>query len=283
MKWLTDFLQFVQHHAVLYVVAVGLISGIVTLIIEYLMKKSKKFFSTFILCFLGALIPLAISVFYPHVPEPVLSISNSDGYLKLSFFNGKFAFRNSEGMKVHVEDDVCSPVEKAYLSDSIAPLVYITILDSNDQVIYDDCSEHMESCLIGVNYGTYKVIASCDGYQKYTTTLLLTPDNKSAEVWLHKIHFIPNLKIASDLKIQVVDESGKPYRNVDVSIGYSVYTLETTLDENGIIDELFTLAEGEYLISIDENNAYGRFVINNLTDDNSTIIVPLTDSMKPGS
>ncbi len=302
MEWLgnvLDFIQdalaFIQRNKLLYLFCVAVFLGIVAMILDegqykadkhkeseerragkkQASAKRKNKIITFCLCFLAALTPLAVSMYYPFVETSDVALDEPDGYIKLSFYDGKFAYRNYVDQEVYDEDDVNSQSDRSYFEDPIAPLVYITIIDSSGQVIYDDRSEHMESCLIGINYGTYTLIASCDNYQKYTTTVALTPEEKASDVWQHKIFFVPDTEIATDIRVQVVNQEGIPYSNVKVEIGYTGYSLIEEVDENGMFDELFVLAQGEYLVYIEGSDLYGRFVINELTDDGAVIVVTL--------
>ncbi len=197
------------------------------------------------------------------------------GNLKLSFFNGRFSYRTPGGGSIYNENDVVTESERSYFSDSIAPLVYITIIDDKNSVVFDGKSEHLNSCLIQIDYGTYTLIASCDNYKKYTTTITLTPDNKKVNVWQHDIYFIPDEYVASDLKIQVIDKDGALLTNCEVSIGYTGFALIETVDETGIINELFTLSKGEYLVYIESLDLYGSFYVNESTDSDSLIVVKL--------
>lgn len=295
MEWLGYVLSFIQNNKLLYLFCVAIFLGVVSLILNegqhkadknkektekqpwknQASSKRKHIIITFCLCFLAALIPLAVSMYYPFVETSDVAADEPDGYIKLSFYDGKFAYRNYVGQEVYDENDVNSPSDRSYFEDPIAPLVYITIIDASNQVIYDSRSEHMESCLIGLNYGTYTLIASCDNYQKYTTTVELTPEEKDSNIWQHKIFFVPDTAIATDIRIQVVDQEGIPYSNIEVGIGYPGYSLIEEVDENGMFDELFVLAKGEYLVYIEERNLSGRFVINELTDDGAVVVVTL--------
>lgn len=295
MEWLGYVLSFIQNNKLLYLFCVAIFLGVVSLILnegqhkadknkektekqpwkKQASAKRKHMIITFCLCFLAALIPLAVSMYYPFVEKSDVAADEPDGYIKLSFYDGKFAYRNYVGQEVYDENDVNSPSDRSYFEDPIAPLVYITIIDASNQVIYDDRSEHMESCLIGLNYGTYTLIASCDNYQKYTTTVELTPEEKDTNIWQHKIFFVPDTAIATDIRIQVVDQEGISYSNIEVGIGYPGYSLIEEVDENGMFDELFVLAKGEYLVYIEERNLSGRFVINELTDDGAVVVVTL--------
>lgn len=295
MEWLGDMLSFIQHNKLLYLLCVAIFLGIVSLILNEVQRKADKnkknaenqpwknksssigkyIFLTFCLCFLAALVPLAVSMYYPFVETSDVVADEPDGYIKLSFYDGRFAYRNYIGQEVYDENDVNSPSDRSYFEDPIAPLAYITIIDASNQVIYDDRSEHMESCLIGLNYGMYTLIVSCDNYQKYTTTVALTPEEKDANIWQHKIFFLPDTAIATDIRVQVVDQEGTPYSNVEVGIGYPGYSLIEKVDENGMFNELFVLAKGEYLVYIEECDLSGRFVINELTDDGAVVVVTL--------
>lgn len=295
MEWLGYVLSFIQNNKLLYLFCVAIFLGVVSLILNegqhkadknkektekqpwknQASAKRKHMIITFCLCFLAALIPLAVSMYYPFVEPSDVAAEEPDGYIKLSFYDGKFAYRNYVGQEVYDENDVNSPWDRSYFEDPIAPLVYITITDASNQVIYDGRSEHMESCLIGLNYGTYTLIASCDNYQKYTTTVELTPEEKDSNIWQHKIFFVPDTAIATDIRIQVVDQEGIPYSNIAVGIGYPGYSLIEEVDENGMFDELFVLAKGEYLVYIEERNLSGRVVINELTDDGAVVVVTL--------
>ena len=81
--------------------------------------------------------------------------------------------------------------------------------------------------------------------------------------------------VATDLQIQIVDKEGRSINNCEVSIGYTGFTLTEEVDETGILNELFTLAKGEYFIYIDSLDLYGRFYVNELTNDKSIIVVTL--------
>ena len=266
--------------------------------------KRNHIIVTLLICILAAIIPLVISTYYPYSeptstgsesigtnseytdssldyvdttskPADTSTETNYDGYLKLSFFNGRFAYRTYVGQKVYNASDVIEVSDRSYFYDSISPLVYITIIDDSNQVVYDSKSEHLNSCLIGIDYGTYTLIASCENYKKYTTTITLTPQNKTTDIWQHNIFFIPDEYVATDLQIQIVDKEGRSINNCEVSIGYTGFTLTEEVDETGILNELFTLAKGEYLIYIDSLDLYGRFYVNELTNDKSIIVVTL--------
>lgn len=135
----------------------------------------------------------------------------------------------------------------------------------------------MNSYLIGLPYGTYKLIASCDNYQKYIATITLSTENKISDVWRHRIFFLPDTYIANDIKVQVQSNDGIPYSNIEVSINARGYSLNETVDENGVIDELFVLAKGEYLVYISGEGLRGRFVVNESTSDESIIVVTLDE------
>ena len=198
-----------------------------------------------------------------------------DGYLKLSFYDGGFSYRNYDGQEVIYKDDIIT-FDRAYFNDEIESTVYITIIDDDtNQIVYDGKSEHMDSYLIGLPYGTYILIASCDSYQKYNATITLSPNNKTSDVWRHRIYFLPDTYIANDVKVQVLSKDGIPYSNIEVSIGIPGYSFTETVDENGVFNELFVLKKGEYLVYIQGAGLHGRFFVNELTNDESLIVVTL--------
>lgn len=82
--------------------------------------------------------------------------------------------------------------------------------------------------------------------------------------------------MATDVRVQVVNEDGIPYSNPGVSIGYAGYALIEPVDESGIFNDLFILAKGEYLAYIESLDVYGRFFVNELTTDESVIVVTLS-------
>lgn len=296
-----QFLYLVQQHKILYVLFVGIVLGITNWVVYFVQKNVDKYkesthsifakrthlIITSIICFLAAIIPLIISIYYPFTDTvsnyndkkqettKTSTKPNYSNYLKLSFYNGKFSYRTYTNQIFYNENDVITESDKAYFSDPITPLVYITIIDNLNQVIYEDKSEHLNSCLIPIDYGTYTLFASCENYRKYTITITLTPDNKKTNYWQHNIFFIPDEYIATDLKIQVLDKNGVPLNNCEVSIGYTGFTLTETIDETGIINELFTLTKGEYIVYIDNLNLTGRFYVNELTNNESLILVKL--------
>ncbi len=284
MDWLNNVFYFIQHNKILYIVIVSIIVGIVNTILMFLQKKTDRTYETnkskkrhiiisLILCILAAAISLLISIYYSY--EESISVNSPDGYIKLSFFDGKFAYHNYAGQNVYNSNDIIQISDRSFFDDPVSPIVYITIIDDSNKEVYDSKSEHMDSCLIALNYGTYTLIASCDNYQKYTATITLSPENKIANVWEHKIFFIPDDHLATDVQIQVVSQEGTPFSNCEISIGYPGYTLTDTTDDNGTINELFILAKGEYLVYIDSFNVSGRFFINELTEDKSIITVAL--------
>ena len=280
MEWIKSLLELIQHNKILYIIAVPVVLGLCSTAIFFIKnkvdppdkhRKIRYFIITLILCVITEFIPLFISVYYPYIDG-----DNHDGYLKLSFYDGSFAYHNYIGQEVIYESDVFL-FDRSYFDNAIAPTVYITIMDDTNRIVYDSKSEHMDSCLIDLKYGTYTLIASCDNYQKYNVTLTLTPDNKTSDVWQHRIYFLPDIYIATDIKVQVQNKDGIPYNNIDISIGIPGYSLTETVDEHGVFDELFVLAKGEYLVYISDEGLHGRFVVNELTNDESLIVVTLTD------
>jgi uncharacterized GH25 family protein len=81
--------------------------------------------------------------------------------------------------------------------------------------------------------------------------------------------------IATDLKIQIIDKEGNPLSNCEIEIGYTGLTLSTTVNETGIINQLFTLSKGEYIIILSSTDSYAKFYINESTEDESLIVVQL--------
>lgn len=291
-----DVLVFIQHNALVYIVAVSLISGIIATILYYIQnhvdnkktryctksrtsKKNKTsithFMSTFTICFFAGLIPLALSIIYPY-KDSATPISNPDGYLKLLFYDGSFGYRDYANQEHYSENDIVNPTYWAHFDDQISPLVYITISDQDGKSILDVKSEHVEEYLIGLKYGTYILNASCENYISYTVEITLTPDNKMVDTWEHNIYFIPDTYIATDIAIRLVDTQGNPYSSLEASIGIPGYILNEQTDEKGFFRSKFTLAKGEYLISISNEDLYGRFTINELIKDTQTIEVTLS-------
>ena len=286
-------LKWIQQNKFAYLITVALVIAIVEWCKSFVIARAqkpnspediqpstvrlgkKKFLKQFILFFVTAIIPTAISLYYPFDVDNS-STASPDGYIKLMFFDGKFAYHDFPGQYVYYdENDIVSPLDRSFFSDPIAPLAYITIVDGSGQVVYDGKSEHMESHLIPIKYGEYKIIVSCDNYQKYEVEVSLTPYNKKADTWTHKVNLIPETYIATDVQIQAVNSIGIPYSNFEISIGYPGYTLSTYTDDNGIVYNFYILAKGEYLLHIDEADISGRFVINELTEDYATIVVTL--------
>ena len=187
---------------------------------------------------------------------------NSDGKLKIIFWDGKFAYQHWDGGYYINGSDVVEKSEINYLNEKITPIVYITIQDENGNVVCDTSSEHMESCLIDLCYGRYILSASADNYEKYVIELLLTPENKKSGVWQHNIYFIPESVRAKDIKVQVVDNYSNSYGNYEASIGFQGYSLSQPLDNQGYFEMSFILSKGEYIVSIEELDLHGRFVIN---------------------
>jgi hypothetical protein len=276
-------LNFIQHNKWIYIIAVSIVSGFIATGLYYLQEvvdeknlkgtnplqiphrsvkcKSRHFLITFIICFATGFIPLVISIIYPYIDKPN-TITNADGYLKLSFFNGSFAYRNFEGQEHYNDNDIVNPTYYAFFSEAISPLTYITITDQAGGVVYDGKSEHVSECLIGLNYGEYIIDASCDNFKKYTAEVSLTPENKKTNTWKHNIYFIPDTVLVKDIKIQLVNSEGIPYSYIDASIGYQGYTLSEKVDENGFFSNKFTLSKGEYLVSLDNQDLYAIFIIN---------------------
>jgi len=278
--------KWIQHNKLIYCVIVGTILGLLDFLKSKIVQKPEvssassatkqkrlKWLIRIIIYCIFAIIPMLISTYYSFSDDR--DSINPDGYIKLNFYDGSFSYHDFAGQNVYNEYDIISPRDRSYFEDSIAPLAYITIVDTSNQVVYDGKSEHVESCLIPLKYGTYTVMVSCDNYQKYQIDVSLSAHNKKADVWTHNVYMIPASHIATDIKIQAVDNSGTPYENSEISIGYPGYRVCTTTDENGIVDSLYILAKGEYLLYIDELGVSGRFVINELTDDNSFISVTL--------
>lgn len=287
IQFFTFILKWIQQNKLAYLFFVAVVLCVVELIKSHIMEqgsytvespaksvKKKKWIRRVVVYFVAAIIPTAISIYYPlNINDPITIMP--DGYIKLMFYDGKFAYHDYAGQNVYSEEDIVSPRDRSFFEDSIAPVAYITIVDTSNQVIFDGKSEHMESCLVPIKYGEYRVIVSCDNYQKYEIGVSLTPYNKNADIWIHKVYLIPKSYIATDIQIQAISATGVPYSNLEISIGYPGYSLTTFTNENGIVNSLYILAKGEYLLFIEEIGVAGRFMINELTEDYSTIVVTL--------
>ena len=113
--------------------------------------KGKHIIITLALCIIAALFSLVVSMYYPYLGEPDAEITDHhDGYIKLLFYDASFAYRNYVGQEFFDDDNISSPLDRFYYDEPIAPIVYITIVNSSNQVVYDGRSEHMESCLIEI-------------------------------------------------------------------------------------------------------------------------------------
>lgn len=198
---------------------------------------------------------------------------NYDGKLKLFFWDGKFAYQHWDGGFYIDESDVVEKRNFGYLEEVISPVVYITVQDENGNVIHDISSEHMESCLIDMCYGRYILFVSADNYNKYVAELLLTPENKNVGIWEHNIYFIPETVYAKNIKVQLVDSNYNFYGDYEASIGFQGHSLSQAIDNQGFFELSFFLSKGEYIVAIKELDLHGRFVINELTQDESTIQV----------
>lgn len=203
------------------------------------------------------------------------SAEKSDGILKLSFYNGRFSYRSTNEENVYLDNDIIEQRNCSYFNDSIAPTVYITIIDSNGE-IYDIKSEHTKECTIPLKYGDYSIQVSGDGYQSYTVDVSLCPDNKKSDVWNHNVYLIPDQFVVHDLKIQVIDSNNVVCSSQKIFIGYSGYSLYGETDENGYIKYMFTLSKGDYLVGL-ENHQGTWFTINEANIDESEITIFLTD------
>lgn len=230
-------------------------------------KKTWKLFSIIILIFIALISIFVICIFKEKKDK------NFDGELKLIFWDGKFAYHSFAGEKYYSEYDVVNPKEITYLEESITPNAYITIQDEDGDVVWEDTSKYMESCIIDLNYGEYKVTVSADNYKKYVVDVFLGRENKASGIWQHNIYLIPDSARVKDVKVKIIDGENKCLNNYEAQIGFPGVQLSEKLNENGCFESLFTLSEGEYIVIIPELNLHGKFVINDNIKDNETIQV----------
>ncbi len=200
-------------------------------------------------------------------------VENFDGKLKLIFFDGKFAYHSFMGEKYYSEYDVVNPKEITYLEESIEPDASVIIQDKDGNVVWEDMIEGMESCIIDLNYGEYKITVSADNYKEYVVNVLLGPENKKSGIWRHNVYLIPESVRVKDVRVKIVDSDNKYLNNCGAQIGFSGVVLSEKLNEKGYFESLFTLSEGEYLVIIQDLNLYGKFVIDKHTKDNEIIEV----------
>lgn len=273
-------LNFIQHNPWIYTV----VSAFITVILVFIQDKIKNKFKnpsrnkrirsgalTFIISVILEVILYAYATFFPYQEENIIY----NGNLKLSFYNGAVSFRDAEDYEIICENDVVNIQHYSYLDDPISPIVYITITDLNGTIIKEVKSESLSECIIPLEYGDYILTASCDNYVDYKVEISLRSDNKKANIWRHNIHLIPDLIISKDLRVQVADSNGNPLSNTKVEFGYIGYQLLNTTDNDGFLTFNFTLTKGEYAVYLPEKKLSGRFVVNELTEDNQTIKVLL--------
>lgn len=204
------------------------------------------------------------------IPKPQV-----DGYLKLYFYNGNFQYKNKIDTRYINDNDIIKESQSSYIKERINPIVYITILNYNGQKT-EYKSEYVSECLIPINYGDYYIKISSDDYQEYNIELSLNAINKKANLWEQSIPLTSNMITSNNIKVKLVDTENVPLKLHNVFIGYSGYTISSSTDEFGYINELFTLTKGEYLVGL-EGCEGTRFNINEENYNNEEITVMITD------
>lgn len=148
MEWVKNILKIIQNNRNLYIIAVPVVLGLCSTVIYYIQECFDKHINqktssdkhrmikhviiTFILCVIVEFIPLFVSVFFPPIVR-----EEPDGYLKLTFYDGSFAYRSYIGQEVVYKDDIIT-FDRAYFEFEIESTVYITIIDDDtNQIVYD--------------------------------------------------------------------------------------------------------------------------------------------------
>ena len=99
-------------------------------------SNRKKIRSWLITCFLTFFAQILLNSFNIYLPfkgenEAVYNDSSTiDGYLKLSYYDASFSYRELENAYYYNDIDIINPSYYAYLHKSISPMVYIPFSSS---------------------------------------------------------------------------------------------------------------------------------------------------------